>query len=120
MFNTVGVTADKQSPLCCIISSPTNLWDKFIAYLPITIYFGDASVTAETSNRSDETCDATAASPNAIVIEWVRIFEDEMMRYGANSNEYSYGDDIEVVSNCDDIQVVSPSPIYNTMSVLYA
>ena len=40
-----------------------------------------------------------------------------MMRYGANSNEYSYGDDIEVVSNCDDIQVVSPSPISNTTAV---
>ena len=69
LFNTVGVTADEKSLLCCIFSYPTDLREKFIAYLPITIYFGDASVTAETSNRSDETCDATAASPNAIVIE---------------------------------------------------
>ena len=32
-------------------------------------------------------------------------------------DKYSDGDDIEVVSNCDNIQVVSPQPIYNKMAV---
>ena len=40
-----------------------------------------------------------------------------MLRDDANSYKYSDGDDIEVVSNCDNIQVVSPSPISNTMAV---
>ena len=43
-----------------------------------------------------------------------------MLRDDANSNEYSDGDNIQVVSNCDYIQVVSPSTISNTMSVLSA
>ena len=38
----------------------------------------------------------------------------------ANRYEDSYCEEIEVVSNCDDIQVVSPSSISNTMSVLSA
>ena len=43
-----------------------------------------------------------------------------MLRDDANSDKDSYGEDIEVVSNCDNIQVVSPSPISNTMAVLSA
>ena len=45
------------------------------------------------------------------------MFSGEMLRDDANSDKYSDGDNIEVVSNCDDIQVVSPSPIYNKMAV---
>ena len=43
-----------------------------------------------------------------------------MLRDDANSDNDSDGDEIEVVSNCDFISVVSPSPIYNTMAVLSA
>ena len=91
--------------------------DEFIAYLPRTFSFDDASDTDETSNKNDEACDAPAASPEAILIERVRMFEDEILRDDDNSDEYSDCDNIEVVSNCDDIQVVSPSPISNTMAI---
>ena len=43
-----------------------------------------------------------------------------MRRDDANSDKDSDGEDIEVVSNCDDIQVVSPSPISNTTAVFSA
>ena len=76
LFNTVGVTAEDQSPSCFIFLSPTNLWDKFIAYLPRTFFFGDASGTAELSNTNDEACDAPATSPEAIVLELVRMAAD--------------------------------------------
>ena len=45
------------------------------------------------------------------------MFADEMLRDYVNSDKDSDGDNTEVVYNCDDIQVVSPSPISNTMSV---
>ena len=45
------------------------------------------------------------------------MFSEKILIDGANSDRDSDGDDIEVVSNCDDIQVVSPSPIYNKMAV---
>ena len=89
--------------------------DEFIGYLPITFSFCDASGTAEPTNTNYEAFDAPTASPEAIVLEQVRIFSDEMLRYDAYIDEYSDGDDIEVVSNCDNIQVVSPPPIYNKM-----
>ena len=76
LFNTVGVTAEKQSPFRHIFSSPTDLRDGFIAYLPRTFSFGDASGTAEPSNTNDEACDAPSASPEAIVLEQVRMFAD--------------------------------------------
>ena len=44
------------------------------------------------------------------------MFAEEMLRDDSNSNGDSDDDDIYVVSNCDDIQVVSLSPIYNTMA----
>ena len=79
--------------------------------------FGDASGTTEPSNKNDKACDDPSASPEAIVIERVRIFSDKILRYVANSDKYSDGEDIEVLSNCDEIQVVSPPPIYNTMAI---
>ena len=86
-------------------------------YLPRKFSFGDASGTTEPRNTNDEACDAPAASPETIVLEQVRMFADEMLRNDANSDEDSDGDNIEFVSNCDEIQVVSPSPISNTMAV---
>ena len=74
MFNTFGVTAEEQSPFCRIFSSPTDLQEEFIAYLPITFYFGDASGTAEPSNTKYEACDAPTTSPEAIVLEQFRMF----------------------------------------------
>ena len=68
LLNTVGVTSEEQSPLCCIFSYPIELRDKLMAYLPRTFPFGDASGTAEPSNTNDEACDAPAASPEAIVL----------------------------------------------------
>ena len=91
--------------------------DEFIAYLPRTFSFGYASGTAETSITNYEACDAPASSTEAIVFELVRMFAEEILIDEANSAEDSYGEDIEVVSNCDDIQFVSPSPISNTMAV---
>ena len=111
LFNIVGVTAEEQSPFCRIFSC------KLIEYLPRTFPFGDAGGTTEPSYTNDEAWDAPAASPEAIVLGRVRMFAGEMRRDDANRNKYSDSDDIEVVSNCDDIQVVSPSPISNTMSV---
>ena len=69
LFNTVWVTAEEQSPFCFILSSPTNLRDEFIAYLPRTFYFGDASGTFEPRNTNYEACDAPTASPEAILLE---------------------------------------------------
>ena len=69
LFNTVGVTAYEQSPLCRIFSSTTNLRDELIAYLPRTFSFGDASGTAEPSNKNDEACDAPAASPENVFLK---------------------------------------------------
>ena len=86
-------------------------------YLPRTFSFGDASGTAEPSNTNDEAFDFPAASPEVILLERVRMFADKMLRYDANSDKDSDGDNIEVVSNCDYIQFVSPSPISNTMAV---
>ena len=107
LFNTAGVTAKEQSPLCHIFSSPTNLWDKFIAYITRTFSFGDASGTAESRNTNNEVCDAPIDSPEEILLERVSMFADKMLRDDANSNKDSDGEDIEVVSNCDGIQVVS-------------
>ena len=120
LFNNFGVTAEEQSPSWRIFSSLTDLRDKFIAYLPIKFSFGDASGTYEPSNTHDEACDAPSASPEDIVLEQVMMFADEILRDDTNGDKYSDGDDIEVVSNCGDIQVVSPSPISITMAVLYA
>ena len=89
-------------------------------YLPRTFPFGDASGTDEPSSTNDEACDAPTASPESIVLERVRMFADKILRDDDNSDEGSDGDDIEVVSNCDSIQVVSLSPISNTMVVSYA
>ena len=76
LFNTGGVTAEEQSQLCCIFLSPTDLRGEFIAYLPRTFSFVDASGAVEPSNTNDEACDTPAASPEAIVIELVRMFAD--------------------------------------------
>ena len=45
------------------------------------------------------------------------MFADKILRYHANSDEDSDGNYIEVVSNCEGLQVFSPSPISNTMAV---
>ena len=45
------------------------------------------------------------------------MFAEKNLRDDTNRDEDSDGDYIEVVSNCDDIQVVSLSPISNTMAV---
>ena len=66
LFNTAGVTAEEKSPFCRIFSSSTDLRDEFIAYIPRTFSFGDASGTTERSNKKNEACDALAASPEAI------------------------------------------------------
>ena len=87
--------------------SSTDLRDKLIAYIPITFSFGDASGTAEPSNTNYEACDTPAASSEVIVIGQVRMFADEILRDDANSDEDIDGDYIYVVSNCDNIQVVS-------------
>ena len=84
LFNTVGVTADEKSLLCCIFSYPTDLREKFIAYLPRTFSFGDTSGTAEPSNTNDEACDAPVALTEAIMLELVRMFADKMLRDDAN------------------------------------
>ena len=69
------------------------------------------------AKKNHEDCHAHTASPEAMVLEQVRMFAEEILRDDANSDKDSDGDNIEVVSNCDDIQVVSPSPISNTMAV---
>ena len=109
LFNNFGVTAQEQSPFCPIFSSPTDLRDEFIAYLPRKVSFGDASGNAEPSNINDEARDAPATSPETIVLEQVRIFAEKILRDDAKSDEDSDGENIEVVSNCDNIQIVSPS-----------
>ena len=53
VFNTVGVTAEDQSPFCRILSSTTDLRGEIIAYLPRTFSFGDASGAAEPSNTNE-------------------------------------------------------------------
>ena len=45
------------------------------------------------------------------------MFADKILRDDANRDKDIDGDDTEVVSNYDDIQVVSPSPISNTTTV---
>ena len=45
------------------------------------------------------------------------MFSDKILSDDANSDIYSDGENIEVASNWDEIQVVSPSPISNTMDV---
>ena len=46
LLNIVGVASEDQSPLCRIFLSPTNLWYKFISYLPRTYSFIDSRGTA--------------------------------------------------------------------------
>ena len=70
--------------------------DEFIAYLPRTFYFGDTSGTAEPSNTNDEDRDASAASPEAIVLELVRMFAEKMLIDDDNSDKDIDGDNIEV------------------------
>ena len=94
LFNTVGVTAKEQSPFCRIFSSPTQLGDEFIMYLPRTFSFGDASGTAEPSNINYEVLDDPTASSEAIVLERVKMFVEKILRDDANRNEDSDGDGI--------------------------
>ena len=94
LSDTAGLPAEEQSPLCRILSSPTDLRDKFFAYLPRMFSFGDACGTAEPGNTNYEACDSLATSPESIVIEQVRMFADEMLRDDANSDEYSDSDNI--------------------------
>ena len=117
MFNNFGVTEEDQSPFYRIFLSITNLRDKFIPYLTKTFSSGDASGTAEPRNTNDEACDAPAASPEAVVLEQVRMFAEKILGDDSNSDEDIDGENIEAVSNCDDIQVVSPSQISITMAI---
>ena len=94
LFNTIGVTVEEKSPFCCIFLYPTDFQGKFIAYITKTYSFGDASGTAEPSNKNDEACDAPYATTEEIVLEQVRMFADKFLRDKANSDEYSDGDDI--------------------------
>ena len=64
---------------------PTNLREEFIAYLQKKS-FGDASGTAKPINKNDEARDDPSASPEAIVLERVRMFAEEMPRDDANSD----------------------------------
>ena len=68
LLATVGVTPKERSPFCRKFSSPTDLRDEFIAYLPRTFSFDDATGTADAGNTDEEAGDAPAASPEAIVL----------------------------------------------------
>eukprot|EP00957_Ditylum_brightwellii_P013846 1043208-Ditylum_brightwellii.AAC.1 len=41
LFGTIGATGDKISPFCCSFSSPDDLRNEFIQYLPRTFVYND-------------------------------------------------------------------------------
>ena len=91
LFDTVGATADERSPFCRSFSSPQDLRDVLIEYLPRSFTFDNATGNGvEATVDASELDDSTNTSQEAMV-DRIRRFATEMSR--ADENEKDDGED---------------------------
>ena len=97
-FDTVGATADERSPFCRNFSSPGDLRDEFIRYLPRTSQYND--VMGNGIKEATVEPDDTANAPS--MVDRIRRFASEMAADGEDEEEDDDNDDVVSASGTSD------------------
>ena len=101
LFDTVGATVDERSPFCRSFSSPADLRNEFMRYLPRTFQYKDVmgdGVEEPTVEPED-----TNTPSKDIMVDRIRRFASEMNKAEEEDNEGDDdNEDVVSASSADD------------------
>ena len=104
LFDTVGATVDERSPFCRSFSSPQDLRDVLIEYLPRSFTFDNATGNGvEATVDASELDDSNNMPSQEAMIDRIRQFTNEMSRADENEKDDGEDDDnVEPIASEDD------------------